>query len=150
MDCPAQVTYEKKLDIAKDGKSIEVSVICYQPTIDEDGDQDIPIIHQYQRTITLDRPIDPKKSKVDTESETSFHFTLRKADAPSYWPKIISIEGVPEPSQQDIIDSNIAEWRDMTRKYKAQLDDYVDEALRQDSGETQQEDASSGSSNDEL
>lgn len=136
MDCPAHVTYDKKLEIAKDGKSIEVSVICFEPNFDEDGDLADPYIHEYKRTIALEREIDPKKSKVDTESETSFHFTLRKSDAPSYWPQIVSIEGVSEPSPQDFVDNNIAAWRDMVIKYKAQNDDYADEAVRQDSGET--------------
>ena len=68
-------------------------------------------MHLYKRLIELPQEIDPEASTFEWESDGKVHLTLHKADAPSYWPKLLT------PDMETNVEQKIAMWKTMHEKY---------------------------------
>jgi len=45
----------------------------------------------FERTVALPQPIDPALSHSTWESDGKVHISMRKANAPSYWPSLVKL-----------------------------------------------------------
>ena len=69
-----------------------MSAVCFEQQGVADGKNHEADVHLYKRLIELPQEIDPDASTFEWETDGKVQLKLRKADAPSYWPKLLTTD----------------------------------------------------------
>lgn len=104
------MTYEQRVEVKP--THAKVSAICFEA---EDN------VKLYERTLNFPQEVVPSLSHYEWESDGKVHLQLRKANAPSYWPELLTkSEGVTSN-----FEDRIAMWKAMHFKYSEIVEDYM-------------------------
>ena len=91
-------------------REVKVSSVCFE------GEENV---RKFSRSVKLPQAVVPEASHFYWESEGKVNIQLKKANGPSYWPKLVDL-----PDGADLVKEKVAMWKVMHVKYIEQVEDY--------------------------